>query len=241
MRTLDEKGQHLAEAICKDREASLARVASAFSGPGQALDLQNIEHVQVMCVDDHHIEIEAVVCETDSCVTLAVPVDFPKSCTEEDLEDCILENLGLLDYQAGDRLREREWEKEHGEEDERIWQTLRSTGDMDLPLWWDFCPELKGECDAVAILLNEKGFQAEIRALAIKTLLDNGEYDIDVEKAVVAAVCPAGVHLRAHARRLQKDEYEVVDVPIAFSQSAQNAETLRSAVLNAVMSASSYV
>jgi hypothetical protein len=239
LRTLDEKGQSLglAELLSRDRTASLARLAAAFSGPGQALDLKNINHVKVMRVYKSHINIEAVVCDTESCVTLSVPVNFPRPCTDEDLENCILENIGLLDEQAGGRLRELE----HQEEDDGVWKTLRSTGEMDLPSWWEFHPGMIEDCDHLCSLLNEEGFQAEIRALAIKTLMDSGEYDFDVKKAAVAAVCPSGVHLRAHVKRLQKDEHEVVDVPLPFAQSSHNAETLRSAVLNAVMAASSCV
>jgi hypothetical protein len=243
LRPLEENSQTLtlAEVISKDRVGSLARLAAAFSGPGQAVDLKNINQVKVMCVEKSHIDIEAVVCDTERCVTLAIPVNFPNPCTDEGLMECILENIQLLDEQAGDRLRELESAETHREEDDGVWKTLRSTGEMDLPSWWEVCPGMTEDCDQLCSLLNEEGFQAEIRALAIKTLLDSGETDFDVEKAAVAAVCPSGVHLRAQAKRLQKDQHEVVNVPLPFAQPVNDAETLRSAVLNAVMAASSYV
>ena len=242
-RTLEVSSQSsdLAEVISRDRVATLARLAAAFSGPGQALDLTNINHVKVMCVEKSHIDIEAVVCDTESCVTLAVPVNFPFPCSDEGLLDCILENIQILDEQAGDRLREQESAAKNKEEDDDVWKALRSTGEMDLPSWWEVRPGMTEDCDQLCSLLNEEGFQAEIRALAIKTLVDNGETDFDVRKAAIAAVCPSGVHLRAHTKGMHKDQHEIVDLLLPFAQSAIDAETLRSAVLNAVMTASSYV
>ena len=75
-------GTAVAEALSYDsqRAGHLARLAVAFSPPERALALDRIERVDVVCVRDDHIEIEAIVCEDGGCVSLSVPVKFPRDC-----------------------------------------------------------------------------------------------------------------------------------------------------------------
>jgi hypothetical protein len=47
--------------------STFARLASAFSPPGFAIDIANVNDVRCLSVDDRHVEIEAVVCDDLEC------------------------------------------------------------------------------------------------------------------------------------------------------------------------------
>ena len=243
---LEEKHQSLglAHLLSQEQVASLARIAVAFSPPAQALNLKNVEQVNVLSLDGSHIDIEAVVCEDESCVTLAVPVNFPTLCGEDGLEQCIIDNLGVLDVQAGDWLRELEWKEAHKNEEEWVWEQLKSQEDIELPIWWEPHPEMTEECDSVHQLLNREDYRSEVKALAIKGLLELTGESFVVQKAAVAAVCPVGLLIRAQASRLGHSEEPTptfVELPLAFEGAAGDGDALRAAVLSTVMSASAYV
>jgi hypothetical protein len=74
-------GAAVAESLSYDqkRVGSLARLAVAFSPPERALSLDAIEKVEVICVGQDHIDIQAIICEDGGCITLAVPIKFPVS------------------------------------------------------------------------------------------------------------------------------------------------------------------
>jgi hypothetical protein len=101
----------------------LARLAVAFSPPHRALRLRDVESVRVLRLDPSRgiMDLQAVVCEDDGCVTLRVPVAFPEPCpvddyvehTQEEAEDgggghggvgggigCVRDNLDRLDAEA---------------------------------------------------------------------------------------------------------------------------------------------
>jgi len=64
-----------------DRTGHLARLAVAFAPPSQALTLDKIDKVDVICVREDQIEIEAILCDgTTGCLSLSIPVKFPRGC-----------------------------------------------------------------------------------------------------------------------------------------------------------------
>jgi hypothetical protein len=252
----------LVDFLSHDRITALARLAVAFAPPGHALDLRDVQHVQVLRVDENHIDIQAVVCEQDGCVTLQVPVSFPHPCSAADeLQECIMGNLGELDVQAETFLRTIEW-KESNYEDvqagQREWQVLLETDDLHFPEWWVHpeTREMRGECESVRNLLNEDGFLAEICAITGMALAesdavistDDGHADTSdwtVEQAAVAAVGPAGLLIRAATQRLElseeTDTRRIVEVPISFGATANNVSDLRAAVLGSIATAGDFV
>jgi hypothetical protein len=257
-----EKNSALMDFLSHDRITALARLAVAFAPPGHALDLRDVEHVQVLRVDENHIDIQAVVCEQDGCVTLQVPVTFPHPCfAGDELDECIMGNLGELEVQAETFLRTVEWKESNYEEveaEQREWQVLLATDDLHLPLWWVHpeTREMSAECQSVRNLLNEEGFLAEIRALTEMSLTesdavistDDGHADTSdwtVEQAAVAAVGPAGLLIRAATQRFEPfwetENRKIVEVPISFGVTANNVSDLRAAVLGAVAAAGDFV
>ena len=108
----DSKGQDIATKLTESREkiASFSRLAVAFAPHGHAPKLSNIERVEIMTVDENHVAISAMVCDDIECVTILVPIPFPKQCCASchDLEDCVLNNIDDLDVQAQEILRRTE-------------------------------------------------------------------------------------------------------------------------------------
>mmetsp|Transcript_15412 Transcript_15412/g.25682 ORF Transcript_15412/g.25682 Transcript_15412/m.25682 type:complete len:242 (+) Transcript_15412:157-882(+) len=101
----------LAERITQDRDrtASLARLAAAFSPPERALNIEHITDVSVVDVTHSHIELAALVCDgaSEGCVSLFVPVNFKQECPpvgfedyDDGLESCIRSNIDALDVEA---------------------------------------------------------------------------------------------------------------------------------------------
>jgi len=142
----------LAAQLSQESVACLARLAAAFSPTGK-LDLRSLEHVQVLDVDESHVDIEAVVCEggNNGCLTLAIPVTFPHPCNNSDDDDdlesilgeCVMGNLNELDAEATQVIRRLEWEAEHYEEIEaakRELQALQNAPKQELhfPDWWSY-------------------------------------------------------------------------------------------------------
>lgn len=194
--------EHVKEVLSEQpgSDAELARVAAAFCPTGKALDLRNhIEHVDVLSVDENHMDISAVLCGGEGsdgdCVNLAVPVEFPHSCSgsnsSEEMEECVLDNLHELDELAEQVFNKAQWEADHEEEieaEQRVLKYLQSFDDLpdpkDWPAWWvrpsiESVPAASGsnpydavtnnlvaECDAIRKLLNEEGFREEVGALA---------------------------------------------------------------------------
>lgn len=255
-----DKRSALVNFLSHDHMTALARLAVAFSPPGHALNLRDVEHVQVLRVDENHIDIQAVVCEEDGCVTLQVPITFPHPCGEGDeYEECVMGNIGELEVQAETFLRTIEWKESHYEEEQagqREWQVLLATDDLHFPEWWVHpkTREMSDECKSVRSLLNE-GFQAEIRALTDMAMTESDAVihtdddhantsDWKVEQAAVAAVGPAGFLIRAATQRIEysreTDTRKVVEVPISFRDTANNVSDLRAAVLGALAAAGDY-
>ena len=215
----------------QDRVGSLARLAVAFAPPGQALKLDQIEKVDVICVTHDHIDIQAIICEDGGCVSLAVPVRFPSSCdTTGGLQGCVMQNLDELDNSAQSTLQQKS-----------------AMGDgrgleapvTEFPSWWVSPPyALEAECISLRSILNEADFQADVRALAQDSLNKSPEayaHAYHVQNARVAAVGPAGLAFKAQA--VVNASPVVLDVMYPFTEPLQDVEALRAAILGAVATA----
>lgn len=224
-----------------DKVGHLARLAVAFSPPERALTLNNIENVEVLCVTDKTIEIEAVVCEDGGCVTLAVPVSFPHECGSEWLEGCVMRNLDELNSEAESLLLVQE---EEAANEADLDELCMLNSKVDYPSWW-VAPEcnadLVEECDTIRLLLNKEEFQPDVRALAqggLNALADGETYEI--KKVVVSAVGPAGICFKVQAAFQSEDSNSthILDVLVPFGgDPLQDAGSLRAAVLGVVAAA----
>jgi len=247
---LDEKEKNtppfsLMETLSRDQGVALARLAAAFSPVGHHLVLKDIDHVTVITIDENHIDIQAVICEDEGCVTIAVPVSFPRPCAsiEHGMEECVMDNLGWLDIQASEKLQQMELDLACYEARQKCWRELTSEEKINLPTWWVSPKQMSDECDNVRRLLNNEGFQPDVKALATQILMTvDGDESFVVEQAAIAAVCPTGIYLRARAKLynlFQGAEEKIVEIPVAFGHEAKDIATLRLAILRAVTTGTS--
>ena len=238
-------GVAVAESLSYDRDrvGSLARLAVAFSPPERKLSLHIIEKVDVICVREDHIDIQAVVCEGGGCISLAVPIKFPYACDSqaEWLEGCVKRNLEELDESAKSTLLTKKTRDEN-KQDLQDLCLLDST--TDFPSWWvpPACDEAMAvECNQRRTTLNEDEFQSDIIALAQDSLNHAGDCEGYVVKAAkVTAVGPAGLcfKVRAEYQLSEVRPTHVLDVMYPFGgQPLEGVEALRAAVLGVVATA----
>jgi hypothetical protein len=217
--------------------AALARMVVAFAPKEHNLKLDDIQAVHVLNVDVSYIELSAVLCEQYDCLTVAVPVSFPRSCQAsagpstttgvESLEDCIVENVVKLGELAEIKIRDIEL----GCPRTKIFKSLIQNDNLvDLPFWWvEPTSLLRADCDSMRTLLNDNDFQAELQALAMKTISERSDDEYQVDQVGVAAVGPAGMFLRAHASG------HILELPLGFASGvAVDVEGLRGSVLDLV-------
>jgi hypothetical protein len=244
----------LAESLSKKCISALARLACAFAPAGHGLHLKDFDSVNVLTVDENHIEISAILCDDGSCVSIAVPVNFPHPCGGvDDMAECILENINELDHQAEGLISEVERKEASREDDEKMSQVLINDENIDFPSWWvspSLIPGMAEECRSIRKLLNEEDFQPDIHALARQALNESNEEGF-VEKVGVAAVGPAGLILRVLTEEVQNhpvkvmavtmlpsnDIVNILEIPVAFRTEAANTEDLRASLLGTVASA----
>jgi hypothetical protein len=161
--------------------AALARLAVAYSPKDRTLNVKNINHVSVLNLSDDHIDIEALVCDDESCVSLAVPVSFPNNCkdtlTVSEFEFCVIENLGELNTYASQTVNEilsaSDEDQKIDEEAAIVARELRSEKDIEYPDWWEYPNlnmDLAKRCEAVRKILNEDEFQFDMQRLVSRTL-----------------------------------------------------------------------
>jgi len=234
-----------------DKTAKLARLAVAFSPPQLKLTMDHLDSVQVVCLDEHHIEISAVMCE-EECVSVLVPLTFPHSCdVNGDMEECVLENVEELNAVAEVQISEMKNGSEEGNCDENDDFSLHAPYvPYNFPDWWvkpsddtlgisfSNSVDLDDECENIARLLNEEEFREDMVSLATQGLFESigvDGYDYEIQKAIVSWVGPLGVCLRAKARKNAKDSSRIIDIPIPFGREpAKDRNELRAAVLGAV-------
>lgn len=242
--------------------STLARLASAFSPPGFAIDIANVNDVRCLSVDDRHVEIEAVVCDDLECSSLLVPVDFPEACNldAEGLEACVLRNLHNLEARGSEVLQDREGVFAEEDEALRAFEALQSleseylsgpsSSGGALPYWWE--PALSSEdvveCDLLEQLLNGDDFNDVMRGLAEHAILHEGSVDLTgraIRSAWVKALGPAGMVLKVQLSiggRTYHDDgglnnEAVVDVPVRFDEmlpSGGAGRSIREEVLSIV-------
>lgn len=236
----------LAQFLSREAVASLARLAVAFSPQG--LKLKHLEDVHVLEVNSTHVDLEVVVCENDNCITLEVPVLLAHHCpVEQEMDDCVLDNLEEMDLEASRIIRQIEWDESHHEEMEdmrRQLLALQSTDDLHYPDWWTASGSLDTECQSMRRLLNEEDFVSEVKALAMQALgFETVEWM--VEQVAVAAVGPSGLLLRATAKEVkifdEESSLQLLEIPIAFTEKVLDVEALNSAVLGAVAAAGDFL
>lgn len=234
------------------RMAQLAKIAVAFSPSQTKLALKDVEYVRVIAVDGEHMELEAVVCEDDGCITVFVPVRFPWSCgggdSSSSMEECVLSNVNELDAQAstavvvetnnGDAASSSaffHYVDQHVVDVDDI--ELNANANNAYPDWWVHAEEqeLWEECDNLRRILNEEDFTNEVKALvcyAHELLEQTARFEL--KKVKVVAVGPAGILFRAKAIEDSSGNGILLEVPFSFGGILSNSEQMRSAVLGAI-------
>jgi hypothetical protein len=259
----ESPNSHLADRLFsnQDNASVLARLASAYSPPGYSIDLSSINNVRCLCVDNKHLEIEAVVCDGYECSSLLVPVDFPIECNlDYGLEDCVLNNVQNLDKQGDGLIQDRMHVFANEEEAQKAYEVFKLVGASDylkpsaakFPEWWipPTSSEDVSECNMIETLLNEADWQLEMRELCKLALQQSGDAGFiyeedDVQLALVKAIGPSGMVLEAHVSRGGRSVYDyggmtniaIVRVPIKFPLKSTGGNTsIRDHVLGIVSS-----
>jgi hypothetical protein len=218
--------------------APLARLAAGHN-PHGGLQLHHIEQVTVRNVAPSHVDLEAVVCEQDGCVSLLVPVPFTEPCAPAAaFEDCVLRNIQALDSV--------QLQKANAPPGDTADFDTTATTSIEYPSWWIYptattSTEFTRECAALQQILNEPDVRADVITVVTKELrrmlsIDLAAADVlQVQQALAVAVGASGMIFRVQA--LYYGQVEVVDVPIPFaagglvSVSDQDARALRESVL----------
>ena len=258
---LDEESEQellssIASFLSNEQKDRLARLAVAFSPPGRDLSLKDIAAVEVIQLDDHHMDIASLVCEEDECVSVSVPVDFPTDCGQSDaMEECLLSNISELDELAVDRMGQREQaaaansvfdegrslllQEENSPSIAGYTKSRAAT--QTLPEWWVPSMDLSESCQNLQELLNQQDFQQEVRSLAKYSLGQTGNSDANVLHSMVTGVCPAGLTLRAMIQpgsgadiHNDNSEQQTVDLELPFGFQATNFDTIRDTILAVV-------
>mmetsp|Transcript_16105 Transcript_16105/g.22925 ORF Transcript_16105/g.22925 Transcript_16105/m.22925 type:complete len:377 (+) Transcript_16105:120-1250(+) len=263
------QNENLAIALSEnpERQALLARLASAFSPEGLSLPIENLTHVKVVAVDSKHIEISAIVCEDEQCVTILVPISFAKECSLGDncnnIENCVLQNLFDLDGYAYSILNDKNTKK-LGSHHQSIdisceeWDTkqlasLYTKQRIEYPPWWvlpERDTELEDQCETIKRLLNGENFKLELLALTKMGMSCSKEFNsfTSVDGATVSAIGPAGFCFKVMASKtcdidglsLEKEEIvsDVLELSVPFRhEPVTDADALKTAVLSAITTA----
>jgi hypothetical protein len=250
--------------------APLARLAAEYTkhmNNGIRVNVQQIEHVSVRNVAPSHVDIEAIVCDNDSCVSLSVPVPFTQPCVnnnydhhvsqyhpqqqrDSNFEDCVIRNIQELDTIQ----LQQEAALATTTTTTTTEEMIMNKENIEYPSWWVYpgpSVEFAKECQMLLNVLNEPEFTLDVIKLVTKELyrmLNIDPYNTDITKsslqvnsATAVAVGPTGIIFRVNA--IYEEQYEMVDVPIAFSSNGllsvrnHDIKALREAVLNCVEAA----
>ena len=232
-----------------DLKAKLARCAAGFPPEGQSIQLKHIQDVSILRITHEFIELSVVVAESDFAVTVAVAILFPTPCTPDiPFEDCVIQNIEIIDQQAQAIIRQKEYEEQNYEAIQayqREAQELMNLDNFKFPSWWPTTGEvmahLETECVSLKSLLNEEDFQGEMRKLAAHGIrLQIGEDYYLVGHARIATISSAGIVVAARIQEPQEDDEEgendtiKVDIPIPFGFQAGDVDQLRETVISMV-------
>jgi len=230
------EGMEIAETISYDpnRLGSLARLAVAFSPKDRSLQLDQIERVEILCVSQKHIDLQAIICEGGGCLSLAVPILFPKACDmDAQLEGCVVSHLADLDENSASTVLAHVQVEASGH---ASWDMGAS---IDYPVWWipPTSPEVVSECQSMCTILNEDEFQPEVLAL-VKEAMKNDWSGYTANEAKVARICPAGFCFKANATAVGSPAVRVLDVFSPFPGAPKSSvDELRAAILGTVATA----
>ena len=224
----------------QERIATLARLA-ATNCQDSSLILENIRDVHVVAVDSEHIEISAIMCDDESCVTVLVPVRFLNPCNMVDdsgLTECILENILDLDELALQALKQKDlWKKI--DSDEFLMKDYLSQSMTSYPSWWISATETQSYSTLKAFqdmksFLNNHNFEEEIKSFA-RQLMSNGNSGYQLLRARVTEVGPLGICLRAMVldKSSSQERGLVIDISHRFDKHVSDADSLRRSVLAA--------
>lgn len=246
---------HVTELLLQDQEkiATLARLAATHC-QDSSLILENIQDVHVISIDNEHIEISAIMCHDDSCVSVLVPVQFLKPCNVEDdsnLTECILDNILDLDELALKVIHQKDlWNKI--DMDGLLMKEYLSQPKNSYPIWWISAEEsmntrsthlhdIDENCSLNAFqdmkaFLNNDNFEKEITSFARQLISSNEKKGYQVFRARVAEVGPLGMCLRAMVldRTSSQEQGLVIDIYHQFDEYVSDYNSLRRAVLAAL-------
>lgn len=158
--------------------AALGRLASKFSNA----KIDTIEQVIVNKLTECEVELHVVSCDSDKCVSLLLPIQFPTSCEYGDgFDECVLDNIQHMADDVTVEERPAPYSARyltHFEEEK--------------PQWWVEAnnPEMKTACSEARDILNADDFQNDLVQLA-----DKFAYDHFPRAAKVQACGPAGMIL----------------------------------------------
>lgn len=258
--TMDPIVSHsdVTELLRHDQEkiATLARLAATHC-QDSSLILENIQDVHVLSVDNEHIEISAIMCDDESCVTVLVPVKFLNPCNMEDdssLTECILDNILDLDELALQAIQHKHLCNEM-ESDDVLMKEYFSESLMSYPTWWISATEMMNTVSTSSYsnpcsldknsslkvfqdmksFLNNENFEEEIKSFGRKLMLSNGYGRYELLRARVTEVGPLGFCLRAMVldKTSSQEQGFVTDVYHQFDEYASDADSLRRSVLAA--------
>ena len=189
--------------------APLARIAAEYTKRLTPtighINVQQIEHVSITKVAPSHVDIEAIVCENDACVSLSVPVPFTQPCLpamdaqliaqeqhqqqhllfeggggggDTSFEDCVIRNIQALDTV---QLQEQATAPATTTTSTPT-SSIMDVSQIEYPSWWIYpgpSLEFAQECQSLLQVLNEPEFQREITILVTKELyrMLNMEHD----------------------------------------------------------------
>lgn len=243
-------GIAVAESLSNDRDrmGSFARLAVAFSPPERGLGIQDIERVEVTCVRDNKIELEAMLCEHTGCVSLSVPIQFPNDCGGEWLDSgCVIQNLDALENKAESYfISTASSANEQTLDNADLEELCLLNENVAYPNWWvppECDANLAADCNNIKSLLNEAEFHRDIVTLAQDGLghhVVGQSGDYIVRRAKVAAVGPAGICLKVAAvqQSLPGRGVQYMDVVYPFGGTpVKDADALRAVVLGVIAAA----
>jgi len=237
----------LAEKISMDRMDALAKIVVAFAPEGRQVKMEDIEYLQVISMDENHLDIEVEVCEVDGCVSMLIPVMFPSPCNSGEDEECLIDNIEELQDSAGGLVIKRRLE---AEEENDYNSSLEGLFDpkacaTEYPSWWIFPGQREDivlECETIRTLLNSADFRQEVSELTSYGISLERDYedaedvkgDFEVMAAVVQSVGPAGLYIVA---RIQDQAGQsIIEVPLQFPKSVNESSEIRTSVLGILAS-----